>query len=612
MYESDPSSLASTVTQGESSLRASTPIPFAAPESKTAKEYRDLLLSVTEELQNFDSAPSISSKKFSLADLEASFDYFRALYNTEDMRQSIRFFNQSTRSIEDQTLETASKCPESIYPVGTLTTEQRARALKALRGILTRRSKETWGTISPSDYQELFCTIRSLIHGDSPFTVNVEAVHELFQPTGIILQSGTLGNIEEFRLTVPGSDLGVVGPSSDSSLTLKVAVKNFRRRMIPAMYRETFEPVLHEVFVSTEGIANVYATNPNCPAVFSVSWGAAQCGDSNAPLKSSDETVWCVSRPGVVGIQEVYRGDTIDVFLRKTKSIRVRDLLAVFVLIADGLNVAYKSIRFSHRNLDLEHVVLIDTNKYVSENSFEVQLSTGPRISTRYMPKIVDYSTSRLQLSGVTFGNFTGFPFGIRCSPAADISNFLLRCLSGILRDFQHFDEDRTYEFVDSVLDCFCSITAQELREWSRRTDDLLTWASTAPAQLDNQPIDSIVQQLLNLYQAVPEDEYVYKPSVLRLAPSKVRFPDLMYVKPLNLRQLALQGESVVPQGAPFSATSARRIQTLVDGELPEPESIEALRKRVREETRQQREYEREQKRLAKKTSRSTLSVSPL
>lgn len=217
--------------------------------------------------------------------------------------------------------------------------------------------------------------------------------------------------------------------------------------------------LVHEAFVSIIGLTRMYELNPNVPPIFSRVLGLASC--SNTVLEGREN--WCPAGEGVVCFYEFIEGKDLAKMMELGK-LTPKDVSRILTILIDGLSAANRIIGFTHYDLHTGNIIIQDLGR-----PQKITLSCGSQITTRYLPKIIDYGYSRVEFEGLPYGNWKVWngPNPTVSNIIGDIVRYLITSFGFLKSDNQSFQS--LYAVGQTFADFF---VAESLRSFVRKELD--------------------------------------------------------------------------------------------------------------------------------------------
>lgn len=306
-----------------------------------------------------------------------------------EMKLNFQTVRRALFALEYYFLRFRSDCKQDP---SAITPERRAELAESIRRLNPY--------MTHADYNRIICTFRALGYNALDGR-NHQSIVRFLSPDPASAQgfaSGAQGEVTGFVFRPP-----------EYTSNERVLVKTQRKPL------EIFEDGLfgletHEVFVSVFGIGRVYRLY--CPPVFGLSFGGAMCRKG---MISENPDDWCPSGYGMVNIQERYESLNFEeyitelyvpqgssMFSRFTVQEKLVQILAIVLLVADGLNTAYKRVSFVHNDLHLGNILITKLGQdQRAANIFVTDRKVAVR--TTVVPKIIDYGFSSVEIDGITF-----------------------------------------------------------------------------------------------------------------------------------------------------------------------------------------------------------------
>lgn len=291
------------------------------------------------------------------------------------------------------------------------------------------------------------------------------------------------------------------------------------------------DALVHEAAVGILALNKLRALVPN----FMYVYGYTQC--SPPVLEAKEPVIWCSSDSPAVSYlisENIRNAVTIGEFVVKPDVFDV-DLLAVYLQVFNALNVAYKSYGYTHYDLHMGNIMVRKfpdpiAVPYYGTNPVKVPNGTSATpvgyIVSHYVPYIIDYGYSRVEVNGLSLGTI-GLEFGgvdaFGAFPMHDVYKNLCFVAEALLRayDFDAMDATAASKLaiLQQLFSFFNETEALPVR-CKRRLDDtkdfyvadstyrpisydqFLTWIHTVPG-LDT-PVITDLAEIRRIGTVVP------------------------------------------------------------------------------------------------------------
>lgn len=180
-----------------------------------------------------------------------------------------------------------------------------------------------------------------------------------------------------------------------------------------------YDDLLHETLIGFYALNPIRELIPN----FMYVYGYTQCSPS--VMSKRKPITWCSSDNSHVSymiIENITNSQPLGEFLLRS-DIDAIDFLAVFAQILNALNIAHKKRSFTHYDLHDENIVVKEYKELVAipfYGSFpdaSTSCNIQGYIATKYIPFIIDYGFSTINISGVGFGKIGYEKYGITNEP---------------------------------------------------------------------------------------------------------------------------------------------------------------------------------------------------
>lgn len=173
------------------------------------------------------------------------------------------------------------------------------------------------------------------------------------------------------------------------------------------------DELVHEAVVGFYALNKLRHVLPNYMYVY----GYTKC--SPPALKNKEAITWCSSSNPAVSylITENIR-DSVSIgdFVVDSK-ITPNDFLAVFLQLINALNLAYKHYGYTHYDLHRGNVMIRKYKNIVAIPYFGTSGNIQGYIASRYVPYIIDYGYSCVNIGGVGFGKIGLENYGVTSQP---------------------------------------------------------------------------------------------------------------------------------------------------------------------------------------------------